>query len=393
MSCGFQLVVMSECKRPRLERGPKLDDEAKLTFVRYFARCFRSQKQNVNVLKENLLKFTLISQSSLLIMRSVLRNFWLQNRIGWEFEWQLENGKGPRIRYPDQITYSLLDLIKPVDFRLCGHFGDVGNFARINHLIARSTEVRHLVAYKPTHEENFILLLQSMASHLDNLECDPKFLNAEDVPLLKLKCFKSSPTRGQVPLRDILLHKITCLDLSNDAPGAASIVDDECPTQDALTTLVVRGSVDSINESLLYFLDVQAFAKNLKHYEVKFNEETSPDETTKFACKLVDKIQGRCRELMSFAEKCRPSMKTLVIKSGLSAELTEKTTYENNWLSQLNQQSLDCDSTKTSTQNTAYGREETFEITKRDAFLTFEFKAKLIVTTAWNDDFLFGRLS
>jgi hypothetical protein len=69
------------------------------------------------------------------VIRSLLLRFWLQNKIGNEFELQLEQGNGAKFRFSDDITFAFLHLVCPVDFRLCGHFGDFGNYARIDQLI------------------------------------------------------------------------------------------------------------------------------------------------------------------------------------------------------------------------------------------------------------------
>lgn len=43
---------------------------------------------------------------------------------------------------------------------------------------------------------------------------------------------------------------------------------------------MVRGCMNSPNDALNYFQDVQVFAPNLNEYEVEFNEELSNEQST-----------------------------------------------------------------------------------------------------------------
>lgn len=67
----------------------------------------------------------------------------------------------------------------------------------LQHNVYSNLDSTELVAYKPTHKDNFVLLLESMKDHLTYLECDPKFLAISDLPVLKADYFKSSQTSGQ----------------------------------------------------------------------------------------------------------------------------------------------------------------------------------------------------
>ncbi|KAI6183863.1 hypothetical protein M3Y97_00534300 [Aphelenchoides bicaudatus] len=383
---------MSEAKRPRLDKMPKLNSETWQCFIRHFSGCYQKDPKSTRVRKKNLVKATLVNNRSVCAAQSLFRGLCLQNKIGGEFEFQLNHGNGARFRLPDDISFALLNLVKPLNIQISGTFGDFKNYKRIDQLIALSKNANELVAHKPIHEDNFILLLQSMGTRPMNLlECDPKFLVSSEIPILRLNTYKSTPTRIQVPLRDILWHKIKCLDLRNDANGAC-IADDECPTQKALEKLIVSGTLQSPNDALVYFQDVKVFAPNLKSYEIEFNEELPADQLD--ACKFSSSIWSKFKALTSLVDKCKDQMDFLTIRAKVSAELpSNKTKYETTWRDELQRlSSTDCQFKEYVNADTN-GRVENVEIQKRDGFLNLEFKVHLSILPEWNDNLLFGRLS